>query len=522
MLIARSEIHPSLSAAAPLPIFALILLRLDATRAVRWAVAGGVTAAWAAYCDPYYAVYCALIAAWFLWTRAAKVQYAPWTWSATRGAVHVVDGAIAGLLIVILVVLATGGTRFSIGGLRVSLVTLYTPNLLLAVAVAARVLMTTRPRVRLRPSRRWAGLVPLIACMAVAGGVVLSPILHALAVRWMDGRFVSTPLFWRTSTPGADLMTLFLPNPNHAWFGAPWRHWLEGQPGGYAENITSMTVVAAVVILAAIRFARFRIPRFWGGLALLAGSLTLGPFLRVGGLETLIPTPWALLRFVPVLGAARSPARFAVLLVLAVSVLFALALAALADHHRARRRPVLALAGLLLVAELCPAPRLLHDGTIPAIYTQIARDPRDVRILELPFGVRDGLSSFGNFSAASQFHQTTHGKRLMGGYLSRVSSRRIDSVRRRPVLAVLLALSEGRTVTPADVQRARLRAPVFIRAVDLGYVVMDRTRTSPALVDAAITILDLVKLGQSGTRELYRPRINGPALASVSARAAQR
>lgn len=505
MMIARAEIHPSLSAAAPLPLFVLILFKLHATRAVRWAVAGGVTLAWAAYCDPYYAVYCALLGGWFLWTRAVKVRSLPWRWHSPHRSVHVLDGIIAGILAVVAAVLVTGGVKFAAGSVRVSLTTVYTPNLLLAVAVVARIWLTTRPRVRLRPLGRWVPLVPLMACLASVSAVLLSPILYALTVRWLEGRGVSTPLFWRTSTPGADLVTLFLPNPNHVWLGAPWRHWLEGQAGGYAENITSITVVAAVTILFAVWRAGFRIPRFWGWLAVVTGALTLGPFLRVAGIDTLIPAPWAVLRYVPVLGAARSPARFAVLLMLAVAVLFALALRALADRYPSARRPVLALAGLLLVAELCPAPRLLHDGTIPAIYARIASDPRDVRVLELPFGVRDGLSSFGNFSAASQFHQTLHGKRLMGGYLSRVSSRRVEGVKRRPVLALLMALSEGREVSQADIDAASARAPAFVRAVNLGYVVMDRTRTSPALVDAAITVLRLQRIGVSGTRELYRP-----------------
>ena len=48
----------------------------------------------------------------------------------------------------------------------------------------------------------------------------------------------------------------------------------------------------------------------------------------------------------------------------------------------------------------------------------LATDHREV--LELPFGVRDGTSSHGNFTARSQFFQTYHHKPLIGGYLSRV------------------------------------------------------------------------------------------------------
>ena len=312
-------------------------------------------------------------------------------------------------------------------------------------------------------------------------------------------------------------MTLFLPNPNHPWFGAPWREWLTGQPGGFVENVTSVTLVAAVVVLAAVWLVRFRIPRFWGGLALIAASLTLGPFVRVAGVATYLPTPWAVLRYVPVIGTARAPARFAVLLTLAVAVLFALALAALAERRAGLRRPVVVLVGLLLAIELCPAPRPLFDGTIAPVYAQIASDPRDVRVLELPFGVRDGLTSFGDFSAASQFHQTLHGKRLVGGYLSRVSSRRFEMVKRRPVLAVLAALSEGRDVSPAELDEARHRGPVFVDTAKIGYVVVDRSRASQALVALATSALNLEKIAEAGYRDLYRPRPPASITAAVAA-----
>ena len=100
MLMARSEIHPSLAAAAPLPLFVFVLFRLDAARSARWVVAGGVTLAWAAVSDPYYAIYCGMLAAWYLWTRAVEVRHSPWQWRSSRLSIQVVDGAIAGLLAV--------------------------------------------------------------------------------------------------------------------------------------------------------------------------------------------------------------------------------------------------------------------------------------------------------------------------------------------------------------------------------------------------------------------------------------
>jgi hypothetical protein len=103
-----------------------------------------------------------------------------------------------------------------------------------------------------------------------------------------------------------------------------------------------------------------------------------------------------------------------------VSVLFALAVWQVLAKRQARQRLLCAAIAGALIFELAPVPRTVYSAEIPSIYRTIAADPRPVLVLELPFGVRDGLSSTGNFSAASQFYQTFHHKRLLGGYLSRV------------------------------------------------------------------------------------------------------
>ena len=58
-------------------------------------------------------------------------------------------------------------------------------------------------------------------------------------------------------------------------------------------------------------------------------ALALGPFIHVAGINTHVPGPWALLRYVPLVGAARTPTRFAVVAALGVAMLLAGALAAL-------------------------------------------------------------------------------------------------------------------------------------------------------------------------------------------------
>ena len=126
--------------------------------------------------------------------------------------------------------------------------------------------------------------------------------------------------------------------------------------------------------------------------------------------------------------------------------------------------------------------------------------------MELPFGIRDGLSSSGDFNASSQFYQARHGKSLIGGYLSRVSSRRLEQNLRRPVLRALMQLSQGQSVAPALSKAASLRAPSFARETRILYVVVDRSRASQELLAFATRIFNLEKVGSADGRDLYLVR----------------
>jgi hypothetical protein len=247
---------------------------------------------------------------------------------------------------------------------------------------------------------------------------------------------------WRSSAPGLDAAAFLLPNPNHPLAPQALVDWYSRQPGHFEESVASIPWTAIAVILVAWRLGPRGRSRFWLGLTLLFAVMALGPFVRIAGLETYIPTPWTFLRYVPVIGEARMPTRMAVIVVMGVAVLFAGALAALTERWPHRRRWLLAGIGLTLAFELAPAPRRLHAADVPSVYQTIAVDPSPSKVLELPFGVRDGLSSFGDYTARSQFHQTFHGKPLVGGAMSRVSDRKKAFYRGWPLLNTLMQLSE--------------------------------------------------------------------------------
>jgi hypothetical protein len=253
------------------------------------------------------------------------------------------------------------------------------------------------------------------------------------------------------------------------------------------------------VIAVAMWRARYRPAAGWLALAIGFALLALGPFIHFAGYNTHVPGPWSLLRYLPGFGLARMPTRFAIVASMGVAVLFAGALAALGSRWPQRRRLITATVAALVVFELWPAPRTLYSAEISPIYDRIAADTRNVRVLTLPFGVRDGTWETGNFRPRSLFHQTRHGKALIGGYLSRVSPKRVAGMRREyPTLDALIRLSEKRPLDPGVADTLRDRGNRLVGQANLGYVVVD-TRFIP--VERAQLVIDAFKL-----REVQRDR----------------
>ncbi len=509
-LAARGTIHYSLVAAAPLPLFVYWLDRAWASLRVRDAIITGLMAAWAAFSDPYYLVYCAMLGVVYCAVRALTVvrrQAVPP--ARGRRLVVVLDVAIVTLAALIVGVHMIGGGTVRFASLSISMRTLYTPVLLLTFLVVARVVIPLRPVLLWRTDLAARRLMWLGAAGALAASLAIAPTLIAVVRRAFEGRMVTAPVLWRSSAPGVDLMAFVLPNPNHPLTPATLRDELTRQPGGFAEQVASFSLVGLFLIVAAIGRRRFRPPVFWVVVAVGFMSLSLGPFVHIFGINTHIPTPWAVLRYLPIVGAARMPPRFAVVAFMGFAMLVAYALVSLRGSDR--RRWAWSLAGIsaAMAFELSPAPRQLYSAEVPAIYTQVASDPRDVRLLDLPFGVRDGLSSIGDFSAASQFHQTVHGKSLVGGYLSRVTQRRRDFYLNDPFFSALLTLSEGRALEPDALEPARRSARLFLRRANLGYVVIDNSRASAALRQFAISVLGMTRIGESGVHELFVPAAPG-------------
>lgn len=498
-LVGRSTGHFSLVAAAPLPLFAWCVLRCWERRRTRDALALGLSAAWAITADPYYAVYCVMIAAGFLVSRVVSFSPAVSRGSRWRRAATVC-AALAGAVVV--ANLVTGGGARQVGPLAISVRSLYTPMLVLTAALAARALMAIRVHWSPDAWPTWRTASTLSGVALLAGMFAASPVLASYA---LGDSMDAPPIFWRTGPQGADLLALLLPHWQHPLIPDAVRGWLASHPGGLIEQSASLSIVALLVIAGVIWRTTWR-PTARSAVAAVGFSLlSMGPFIYVAGINTYIPTPWAFLRYVPIIEEARMPGRMAIVATMAVAVVFAGALNAWTRRVPRRRGWILVGVAALLWIDLMPAPTPLFAANIPAIYTRVAADPRPISVLDLPTGVRDGLSSLGDFSAHSQFFQIVHGKRIVGGYLSRTTPQRRGSYMSDPVLGPLMDFSEGRPVSRERWELARAAAPAFVQNIQLGYVVINHRRTSAELSRFAMEVLQLAAVESDADQSLYVP-----------------
>ncbi len=502
LLVTRGMGHFSLVAAAPLAIFLLVLMKADGHERFRDAALLGAIVAWAATADVYYGVYCLLIGAVFLVARVFAIHSSPQSGRAraVRWALDVLLLCVAGLVSAIGL---TGGFTSNIFGLSISARSLYTPVLILTVLALMRVAWHVRASPRPGAGHEAWRLAFLTGAAGIVTTALLSPVLYAVGKR-ITGNLVVPGTPWRSSPAGVDVLALIIPNPNHPLTPNWIADWLTSFQGGFLEGVVSVPLVVITVLIVAWRTG-WRPSRWWAALAIAFGALALGPFVHVAGVNTYIPGPWALLRYVPVLGLARTPSRFSIVMMLAVAVLFAAALEWFGRRYPKHRRLVLAIVALLLVTELLPAPVTLHSAAVPRFYRQIAAAPESVRVLELPTGIRDGTLSVGNFSARSQFFQTAHGKPLIGGYLSRVAHERITEARRIGMVDAMIVLSEGGTIPPEREAELIASGPTFVRDAKLGFVVVDRGRASRPLIAFAQRALRLRLVEADGLFDLYQP-----------------
>lgn len=232
----------------------------------------------------------------------------------------------------------------------------------------------------------------------------------------------------------ADLWSFFLPSPFHPFLGRiePLHSWamraIDSYGGSFLENVQYVGLFPLLLSLIAVVRLPKKKARMWVILGLGAAILALGPLLKVGGdllvyrvsgEKSYVVLPYALVKGLPFYKFGRTPARLGYTLIFSLAILASYG----ADWVLRRVRKVGwrasltgALALLILFEYMAIFPFPTSGGVVPAFYKEIAQDPEDYAILDLPL-----LNRWTDHYAT--YYQTIHQHRVVGGYIYRVPLR---------------------------------------------------------------------------------------------------
>ena len=139
----------------------------------------------------------------------------------------------------------------------------------------------------------------------------------------------------------------------------------------------------------------------------------------------------------------------------------------------------------------------------PAVYEQLASIPDNGAVIEVPFGIGDGLSTGrGSQDRRLLYHATIHGHPVVGGYIGRMPPLVAQAYDAMPVVGNLLRLSNGEE----EIEERDLTGRLPFR-----YLVLDVNTATPELIEYVRRTLDMDLISSGGGRELYAVQGARPA-----------
>ena len=129
------------------------------------------------------------------------------------------------------------------------------------------------------------------------------------------------------------------------------------------------------------------------------------------------------------------------------------------------------LLAILILAEHLAVPLPTTDATIPQVYQQIAGEPGEFAIMQLPLGWRNSFGVLGSEQTNLQYFQTAHGKPMLGGNISRAPAYKMDYFARIPLFKALTDLELYREVSPETDAAARKQAGDLMALYDVRYLI---------------------------------------------------
>lgn len=335
------------------------------------------------------------------------------------------------------------------------------PFLVFWTMIGARLLAQWTARVKLSPAAFSLARLKPYALPPALWGLLNLPLVAASVYFMSTGDYGTAASRWRGGGNPVDPLWLLLPSHQHPlWGGLTARAAaLLGEPNAVCLGLAPL----AAAFWLWRKKDRDAWAGLWGAGALFSAVVTLGPWLKIAGLNLYLPMPFYAIHALPLYNNLQHGLRFNVFAVLFLSLLLARALRLLP------RGLAVALAALAVVE--CwpgPAPSFVYEP--PAILQRLRSRP-DAAMLSVPTGaIFNGLSGSGAMGELSVdiSWQAAFEKPVVGGYLTRVARRTYERMSADAFLGALVAAQGG--AHPDPILSERKAAARWLSDRKVGYV----------------------------------------------------
>ncbi len=314
-------------------------------------------------------------------------------------------------------------------------------------------------------TRHTLGLLVLIGLVT---GILLIPLAAPLTIAQLTRAHPEDIFIDEQTTAQTDLLAYVLPSRYHPLWGDAVSPLYEN----FNVNQTNIAFLGyatmALVLCGVVR--NWRQARFWIAAAVVYIALALGPQLRVNGqLYPQVPMPYRLVGDLFFIRVLRKPDRFNIFLGLPMGMLASLGMRALLRQRSFGRSPALlvGIIGTLVVGEYCPVPYPTEPPFTPAWYSQLAQEPGDFAILDLP-------THGHTFDKHYMFYQTTHDKPLVEGKTARPPREALAFINSIPFLKYV---RQHNVMDPTLVDVSHQLRP--LAEADIRYIVLHKKFAGP-------------------------------------------
>ncbi len=271
-----------------------------------------------------------------------------------------------------------------------------------------------------------------------------------------------------------------------------------------ADDRTSYIGYTLLLLSAYGAYRYFKRARPWIVLAAVFFLLALGPYVKVGSALTRLPGVYLVYHHIPYLKVIREPARFNIIVTMAMAVLGGLGVKSIIERFRDRKIKVYALSAvlcLLFIAESFGLPvqasnRLTTTPYVPAALKSIVGGAQgNFSFIILP------MSPIPNYIYAGlgDYYTTALSKPLVGGYVTRENESEFDTITGLPFItqATYLAVYNnasyytGHYVSPVN-ENYTVQSLAMLKAYRTRFILVENKAYGPSGLSLLYEYMDQI------------------------------